>query len=620
MNHRISAMALLLCVAGVFTGPLLSAKTGIIGTKHDLSSKTGPGPVKAFSEDRICVFCHTPHNASPQTPLWNKDVPARNYTLYNSTTMLAAPTLPTGPSRLCLGCHDGILALGEVRSSGDWDASGKPVPINMMNVSETGGMPPGRPSYLGLSLAGDHPISFPYSKSLPNTELSPVPPPELLFSGSGVIHCTTCHDPHDNTNNKFLAVNNVASGLCTLCHKMNGWSGTPHSWSLDTWNGASPDPWPRTGSTSDFNWTSVKKNGCENCHAPHNAVSRKRLLNCSTELGPCNPPTEEGTCYPCHNGNMVPAIYNIFGRFNSTNTSRHAVDLYTGAHDPTESPRYINNHVECVDCHNPHMTNNNKTVAPPYVSGRLDGVSGVTIDNDILKTAVNEYEICFKCHASSTAQTMVAYTPVTRVIREYNTRLEFQTNNASFHPVAGPNESTIVPSLIAPLTTSSAIYCTDCHSDASGSRGPHGSQYAPILRKKYITTDNNGLYSYSNFELCYDCHYESSLLSDNTFQKKSGTRGGHSGHLKFIIDANNVTHNIYTTCAACHDPHGIQDNHVSGSHKRLINFSTQPPYPVVSALTGSSGYPEFSGTGNGVGSCTLVCHGVEHREGTHSYP
>jgi hypothetical protein len=65
------------CIAVVFTASAAGANTGILNTKHNLSV-SGPGPYKATIEDRICVFCHTPHNASPQTPLWNKKIEAVN--------------------------------------------------------------------------------------------------------------------------------------------------------------------------------------------------------------------------------------------------------------------------------------------------------------------------------------------------------------------------------------------------------------------------------------------------------------------------------------------------------------------------------------------------------------
>ncbi|HDO34495.1 MAG TPA: hypothetical protein ENH08_05185, partial [Chromatiales bacterium] len=84
-------------------------------TVHNLSI-TGPGPVTATSESRICVFCHTPHAAEkiPAAPLWNRKLSGATYVPYSSGSMKAVVGQPGGSSRLCLSCHDGTLALGTV--------------------------------------------------------------------------------------------------------------------------------------------------------------------------------------------------------------------------------------------------------------------------------------------------------------------------------------------------------------------------------------------------------------------------------------------------------------------------------------------------------------------------
>ena len=620
MSRHALIISLLLCVAVALSGPSVYAQTGIVNTKHNLSL-SGPGTIKATSEERICVFCHTPHNANPQTPLWNKNIEGVNYdqyTPYTSSTMVnpyASQIRPTGSSRLCLSCHDGTLALGDVKLP--------TAPIYVPVAGQTtvpGGMPHSSPSYFGTSLANHHPISFSYYSSFPNPELAPTPPPGLLFYGNGIIQCNTCHDPHDNSNKKFLAVNNVESGLCRLCHIMNGWEGSSHKLEQSTWNNAAaPNPWPRT--YTEFGWDTVKKNGCENCHSPHSAVGQQRLLNCYTETGTCSPATEEGVCLPCHNGHIlrdgVNPIKNIFGQFN--NTSQHRVGSYTGVHDPKEPTKPTSSHVECVDCHNPHMAYKDSIPdVPPAVSSRLAGVKGVDINDNPLTVADNEYEICFRCHATFGALTTVAFTPIRRHSSpDYNTRLEFQATAVSYHPVAFAGQSDDVPSLradIFPQGTNSKIYCTDCHSDDGGvSRGPHGSEFAPILRNKYEIRDINLAYDRSNFQLCYNCHSYSSIEANGSFRQKpfplswNNDGGGHSGHLQ--------SGSYRATCSACHDPHGVNDDG-QGSHTRLINFDIQ----IVSALT-ASGYskPMFNQGTQYSGNCTLVCHGETHRSGTHFY-
>ncbi len=584
----------LLCLLVLPAPRTMNAQTGIVGTRHNLSV-TGPGELKALSETRICIFCHTPHNAQPATPLWNKQIDARIYSTYTSSTMGATPGQPTGPSRLCLSCHDGTVALGAVLH-----------PSSGIAMSASGGIPANRSSYLGTSLFDDHPVSFSYYDSLPDPELLEAPPAALLFYENGMVHCSTCHDPHNDQNSKLLSMSNEYSALCVTCHKTAGWQESSHRTSLQTWTGQAPNPWPRTGAGTEFNWTTVAQNGCGSCHAPHSAGGPKRLLSC---YGPeCTPFTEEGNCAPCHNGNA--ASRNVISQFNKP--SRHSLDSATDVHDPREDPRMIVNHVECVDCHNPHASRPGAG-QPPGVSGRQERVSGVDAGGTVRFPAANEYEVCFKCHADSVPfKSFSAGFPVQRVVNTTNTRIEFSTANPSYHPVISYGRNSDVPSLpssLAPpewnLSASSIIRCTDCHDSdetaalgGAGPRGPHGSLYSPLLREAYETADNT-LESIGSFALCYRCHERSSILADISFQKTtSAGKGGHSLHLGPAVNA---------PCSACHDPHGVPDKALTGDHTHLMNFDT-----TIVTAQGTNPYPFFTDLGSRSGSCTLSCHGQLH--------
>lgn len=584
MNRRI---LFFIGVAFLVLPSVVRAKEGIVNTRHNLSY-TGPGEVKALPGadplGRICIFCHTPHNSVPRTPLWNKSIEPVSYVLYTSTTMGAAPSQPTGPSRLCLSCHDGTLALGAVlRPTG--------------GIATAGQIGPGRSSYLGTLLSGDHPFSFSYFDSLTNplAGLSPTLPTGLLFYTNGFIHCSTCHDAHEDAyksadkdgrlTGKFLTAENRHSALCMKCHTtIEGWIGAAHRMTSNSrpLAGVLPVPpkqWPA--------WNTVAEWGCESCHTSHSAVGQQRLLYFQEE---------EKNCYLCHDGNV--SLKNIKGQFQKA--SAHRVDATTGVHDPKELPALITKrHVECGDCHNPHAANGNPA-APPLVSGRLEKVSGVDANRAGVYPAVNEYEICFKCHADLAPQ--VPFLP--RVINSANTRLEFSPMNPSYHPVVGIGRNPNVPSIPSTfdltLTASSIIYCTACHSDDSGvSRGPHGSSYAPILRDRYETTDGTSE-SATTYALCYGCHNRTSILSNQSFRKE-----GHSKHLE-----------KGATCSACHDPHGIADDGLSGSHTHLINFDTRIVLPISAVPPNNK--PIFTDTGLFSGSCTLVCHGKTHNN--LSYP
>jgi predicted CXXCH cytochrome family protein len=592
MNRQTLIVSLLLCTGALFCGTPAGAKMSIVNSKHNLS-KSGPGQIKALTETRICIFCHTPHNANPRTPLWNKNLSGQNYTPYSSTTMRAAVNQPTGPSRLCLSCHDGTIALGDVLQ-----------PSGGIAMTVSGGMPSSSRSYIGTELEYHHPISFSYYNALSDPGINPTLPADLVFYGSGIMECTTCHDAHDDTNKKFLRVSSVNSGLCVECHTNNGWPLASHDTSQATWNRNGTDPWPRTGASSDFNWTTVQQNGCENCHAPHGAGGPERLLNYQNE---------EDNCYPCHNGNV--AALNIqadFGKQYKHDVAATEIGVTMNHHEPNESPLLLTGHVECVDCHNPHASNA-QSASPPAVSGKLALVSGVDINNSPLvppaNYASNEYEICFKCHANPSWQYPAYYTPIARVISSLDMRAAFQPGNPSYHPVAAMGKNPVIPSFpssYAPsMSPSTIIYCTDCHDSdtsrsigGSGPRGSHGSIWSPLVRQEYETAVNNAPYQSQYFALCYWCHNETDILSNDvsSFQQTAGL-GGHSGHLQ------SPTANKPVPCSVCHDAHGVQDNGMSGSHTHLINFDTSIVKP-----TGSNTFPLYTDNGNHTGSCTLECH------------
>jgi len=330
---------------------------------------------------------------------------------------------------------------------------------------------------------------------------------------------------------------------------------------------------------------------------------------------------EEDNCLQrCHNGQV--GVTNIVAEFQKG--SRHHLELAAigdisgQSHDPTENVTNLSGHVECQDCHDPHSVTS-ATAQAPMVNGRVQRVSGVDRVGSAVTTAQFEYEICFKCHGDSDSGTPV----VSRVLNTMNKRRVFDTTNLavtpSFHPVVGIGRNSSVPSLPShfepSLTTSTVIYCTDCHdSDLSakvggpGPNGPHGSQYSPILRQRYemvVGTPEN----FASYALCYRCHDRDNILLDASFQKRAASgRGGHSRHLEAGGG---------TPCAVCHDPHGVYDEaHLSGDHTNLINFDTT----VVGPVSGQT-YPLFTDTGTFAGTCTLVCHGVTHDgSATYSYP
>jgi predicted CXXCH cytochrome family protein len=548
------------CVFLYFAGVQLAGGQSIVNTRHNLSA-SGPGSIRALSEEEICIFCHTPHNSLPESPLWNREDPGVIYDLYNSSSVESAPGQPDGASLLCLSCHDGTIALGNVLN-------------RTTTINFTGGvthLPPGE-SNLSTDLSDDHPVSIIYSSGLATTDGQLYDPSLVTYPVSlseGKVQCTSCHDPHKDLYSKFLVMSPQFSELCIQCHNRDYWSSSIHRSSTAAWNGTGTDPWPHTS----FN--TVAENACESCHRPHSAGGEPRLMNYLAE---------ESNCLSCHNGNV--AGTSIENELSKPYT--HNPYGYTLVHDPEEDPLVLTMHAECQDCHNSHAVNETQASAP-HVSGSLAGTIGITLAGTPVEPSLYQYEICFRCHGDSPGKP-AGHT--TRAIEQTNTRLEFNPGNPSHHPVAATGQNADVPSLIVPdHSESSMIYCTDCHAGdgPSGSNGPHGSNWQSLLKYRYETADLT-VESPENYALCYSCHGRTSILNDESF----------SYHYLHIVDE-------LTPCNACHDPHGIsytQGNSTNNSH--LINFDMN----IV--MSSGAGVARFVDTGYEDGYCQLRCHGQGH--------
>jgi predicted CXXCH cytochrome family protein len=243
-NKKITATTIILMF---LSSPFTLAGT-IIGSPHDFRG------YKWNRSGEICLPCHAPHlTKTLPAPLWNHELPTQTYIMYAKThtpTMDAEPgSLPDGMSKICLSCHDGIIA------------------------PETYGRNPGRGAahlfgkdLMSSVLGNNHPISFIYDSALalkerdlydPSTKLSGLPgstgtitniydsalalkgrdlyDPSTKLSGppasTGTItkdmlflnrmECSSCHDVHNRKaapGTKLLVKDNAGSALCLTCH------------------------------------------------------------------------------------------------------------------------------------------------------------------------------------------------------------------------------------------------------------------------------------------------------------------------------------------------------------------------------------------------------------------
>lgn len=508
--------------------------TSVVTSPHNLSAG-GPGAIRATIEDQVCIFCHAPHNSLPVRPLWNRSMPADAYLIYTSRALDARPGQPTGASKMCLSCHDGTIALGSVVSRG--------TPILMAGGLTT--IPHGTTN-LGTDLRDDHPISFRFDASLAAKDPKIKPPGslphEVRLDANGELQCTSCHDAHNNSLGSFLVMRNTNSELCVSCHQVGR--------------------------------TMVSGHGqCIACHQSHTAPSGPYLLRRQTIAD---------TCLRCHSG-LTPGAANVSPDFMKASVHE--------TRSPVDPPMPMSEHAACTDCHEPHTMGRGRGIAPA-AHPNMGRVSGMSASGSVIVAAMNEFEACFRCHADGTTRQPT----VPRRIVQNNTRLEFSPSAASYHPVQAPGRNPDVPSLRPGWTTSSVIYCSDCHNAqppgqaSAGPRGVHGSNHAPVLAARYETGDHISE-SATVYALCYSCHDRASILGDASFP----------GHRKHVVEAR-------TSCATCHDAHGIASSQGTPmSNSNLINFASNVVLPDR-----ATGRLEFRDRGLFAGECFLSCHGVDH--------
>jgi hypothetical protein len=249
------------------------AATGVNGSMHDINV-AGGGTYAHDPYQRVCAFCHTPHNALPSglvaAPLWNHAQSTVSLSPYVWASPLNQPIgfnadPLVGPSRLCMGCHDGVTAVDSHGSAGSFNGGGK-----VMTASYTDALGNTAKRYI-QDLTVTHPIGFKYADALTartdGNQINPTTSGYIastagnfaaLASGTtfntngagvqrgldttvktigdtlydGYVTCASCHDVHNSVNatpspttvangnsyNYFLYAPEEGSAICLSCH------------------------------------------------------------------------------------------------------------------------------------------------------------------------------------------------------------------------------------------------------------------------------------------------------------------------------------------------------------------------------------------------------------------
>ena len=257
MNKKMVLAALsIVALAGSVAFAGTGAGTGVPGSIHDMTKygALGAGDPET-QQGRVCAYCHTPHHAITEgndyLPLWSHKITTNGvFTPYQSATidaLIDPATLMEGPSKLCMSCHDGSVAVdthyafvgGKTLQQLDTDfatpmiaaggAYNNDHPIGFIYDGLTdGGVATGPTTgdVIPAKTAGTDPyIRNKAATYIGNTNISIAD--RLYQNGNGdyIMTCATCHDVHNKKNkdkagvtNYLLLASNEGSSLCLSCH------------------------------------------------------------------------------------------------------------------------------------------------------------------------------------------------------------------------------------------------------------------------------------------------------------------------------------------------------------------------------------------------------------------
>jgi len=586
------------------------AQSGDVLGAHDLSLSGGSHITGQMSA--ACLYCHVPHSGTGKGPLWGQTFSSQIYSTYTSGTEQNSATQPEigQASSLCLSCHDGTVAVGQVTPYG---------PYQM-----TGTMPS-----MGTNLASTHPFSLKLPlKDAPDLVASLVAsgttqdPTHSVNLIKGNVECSSCHNPHiqsvDKKSPNFLVRDNLKGAVCLACHEINPRTVNMHDNPLAMW---APSAHANAGNLVNPNaglggYSTVADFACSSCHAQHGGGGAAGLLRAANE----------NDCLTCHNGgtSLSPVAPNVFAEF--AKQGPHPFSTPTGAHEMNEDVLLNQNrHATCADCHNPHSANQVVTFPlAPAIRASQNGIAGISGSDGVtvVKPAVNQYENCLRCHGNSTGKTtnpaVYGYLPV-RVVAAadaLNVLPELSLTATSSHPVMHDRTSPLTqPSLLASMMNLDGatpgramgvrIFCTDCHNaddnrefGGTGPNGPHGSKWWHILERRYefsqaavpggtITNlfPTPDLSVAGPYALCGKCHDLAQVIGNTSFTE----------HARHINDG--------FSCSTCHTAHGMGAVSGSVSGERLVNFD-------AGVVASNGGVPiSYNRAKN---SCSLVCHNKAH--------
>lgn len=567
--------------------------SNIRATKHNLSS----GSTNAVRADvnqatlgiaagakEICVFCHTPHGSTLQddtntavaAPLWNRRVKTQAYVGYTSSTLDADITdvnysgTPAGSSKLCLSCHDGAIAIGNVGVMGGVGVnlsgstgSDTGIQVSFSATTPTNKMPDakvgtvslaagsGFTRLLGTNLSNDHPISVSYTSN--------------LATADGEMRATPTEGTHNTvkiagTNLSPVGTNLYTRKVFTDAVARNNISGVKPLLPLE------PTASDGAGQVQ-----------CATCHDPHlaktgddfNKFLRGNRQQISSPSGGTFDASKDIICLACHDkagatwSQSAHADHAVAEETykNETGTNTATNHNAVGVRDlPTVTKV---GETACLACHDVHAVAGSRRLMREGVLGTntFTAVTGMT---DASRNGVYRYktaaggaieETCFMCHrARGDVDNVLAMGSQT--VPDIKTDFDLWTSRGTY---TGASSMPIRSS----ATGSETCATTETHT--IGDLGVAG-QATPKAGKDFVETQANLGYKVGT------------LTCDNTSKR-------------------------HVECTDCHNPHRVKKGNHAGTNGGTDIRGTAGGNAVSGVLSGAFGVEPIWPTDNtGAGS------------------
>lgn len=587
---------ILVCIANpVFAATQMASDriSDIRNTKHnfaasDVVSLPGGGErdVKATSENQVCIFCHTPHGkpniSSGDRPfLWNRAASNSGFTMYDSSSLNATNLVLGQGSKMCMSCHDGTVAIGQLdvlngRVDGQVDMTGNNVSAGLLVGGKTN---------LGQDLTNDHPIGFTYNSQLATDDGELIDPVSAEGAhigvpvGRGLAHNNSVVESSSGTaaganQPTTTTTDDLKSGAVT-----QGISVPLESTITGLGDTNDPENFVRT--FVDAAGTGTIE--CTSCHDAHirstdNTVNIKflRLRRFQKTTGPVAVDgfkiDNDINCLACHKKS---------GWENSVHASAStATQVYDDTvADEREFPRDIEMwEASCLNCHAPHTVSSAR-----WLLRQKEVTTAGSEASDVDRS-------CYECHSNnSPAVSSGAANIETEALTGGHAGFTFTAGETAHRPINADLEESDVDLQLR------HVGCSDCHNPHRLTKGLHVNDGS---------ADNNNV---------------SGALSGISGIEATVSAGAFDPYADEDTATPVVATKEYQICYKCHSTHGHRTDNISqaGFSNTVMEFSNTSSAHPVEEGTANVGLDTdlmvapfntaASGITTGVGNQTMYC-------------